>query len=328
MKRLFTICVTLVLLFFFNNPSYSQRTPLPTDSAQWVYKGFANGISDSVYIYRVKGDTILDSKTYSKVYKSNDNDTNYYSTNETIHCFIRNDTNKRAYVRYPPNYCNDSSDILLYDFSLNVGDTFNIPLLQPIISLPCIDTTFTFIVTNRADNVELLSNYYGSQLQLKIFNNQQYYECWGNTCPEEMDDFLIWNEEIGSRLHTTFYNEYEYCACCSPWLYSGFKIECFWEKGKWINGPCALWGIDEETFHITNISPNPFSQYTQITLNQTYQNITLAVYDIQGKLLVQQQYKDCDKIQLSRNQLSNGLYFLKLTLDDKAVETGKILISD
>jgi uncharacterized protein (TIGR02145 family) len=76
------------------------------------------------------------------------------------------------------------------------------------------------------------------------------------------------------------------------------------------------------------IAPNPFSQSTQITLNQSYHNIALAVYDIQGKQVAQQQYADCDKIQLNRNQLSNGLYFLKLTLDDKAVESGKIVISE
>jgi len=80
--------------------------------------------------------------------------------------------------------------------------------------------------------------------------------------------------------------------------------------------------------NVKSISPNPFSQSTQITLNQKYHSIALVVYDIQGKQVAQQQYADCDKIQLSRNQLSNGLYFLKLTLDDKSVETGKMVISE
>jgi hypothetical protein len=88
-------------------------------------------------------------------------------------------------------------------------------------------------------------------------------------------------------------------------------------------------GIKE--LHITlnhTISPNPFTTTTQITLNQTYHNIALAVYDIQGKLLAQNRYKDCSQIQLNRNQLSNGLYFLKLTMDDMEVETGKIVIRE
>ena len=87
-------------------------------------------------------------------------------------------------------------------------------------------------------------------------------------------------------------------------------------------------GIEENISSIHNISPNPFSQSTQISLNQSYHNIALAVYDIQGKLVAQQQYKDCSQIQLNRNQLSNGLYFLKLTLDDKTAEGRKVVISD
>jgi hypothetical protein len=77
-----------------------------------------------------------------------------------------------------------------------------------------------------------------------------------------------------------------------------------------------------------HIYPNPFNFSTIITLPQTYYNITLAVYDIQGKLVTQNQYTDCSQVQFNRNQLSNGLYFLKLTLDDKEVETGKIVISE
>jgi hypothetical protein len=87
-------------------------------------------------------------------------------------------------------------------------------------------------------------------------------------------------------------------------------------------------GIEENNTSINSISPNPFSQSTQITLPQTYHNIALAVYDIQGKQVAQQQYKDCSQIQLNRNQLSNGLYFLKLTLYDKEVETGKIVVNE
>jgi hypothetical protein len=88
-------------------------------------------------------------------------------------------------------------------------------------------------------------------------------------------------------------------------------------------------GIKENNkFNNVSISPNPFSQSTQINLNKSYHNIALAVYDIQCKQVAQQQYADCDKIQLNRNQLSNGLYFLKLTLDDKAVVAGKIVISE
>ena len=77
-----------------------------------------------------------------------------------------------------------------------------------------------------------------------------------------------------------------------------------------------------------SISPNPFSTTTQITLSQTYHTISLSVYDMQGKLVAQNQYADADKIQLNHNKLTNGMYFLKLIMDDKEIATGKIVVSD
>ncbi len=77
-----------------------------------------------------------------------------------------------------------------------------------------------------------------------------------------------------------------------------------------------------------SISPNPFSTTTQITLSHTYHDISLSVYDMQGKLVVQNRYTDCDKIQLNRRTLTNGMYFLKLIMDDKEVTTGKIVVSE
>ena len=76
------------------------------------------------------------------------------------------------------------------------------------------------------------------------------------------------------------------------------------------------------------ISPNPFTQSTQITLPQTYRSITLEVYNVQGQQVAQYQYADCDKIQLLRNHLGSGLYFLKLTGDDGEVRTGKVVVSE
>ncbi len=92
----------------------------------------------------------------------------------------------------------------------------------------------------------------------------------------------------------------------------------------------ATGAVRENTTQNNNItiSPNPFSTNTQITLSQTYHTISLSVYDIQGKLVAQNQYADCDKIQLNRNTLTNGMYFLKLIMDDKEITTGKIVVSD
>jgi hypothetical protein len=77
-----------------------------------------------------------------------------------------------------------------------------------------------------------------------------------------------------------------------------------------------------------SISPNPFTQTTQITFSQTYHSITLEVYNLQGQRVTQNHNSDCNLINFSRGQLNSGLYFLKMTLDEKMVETRKIVIEE
>jgi hypothetical protein len=91
----------------------------------------------------------------------------------------------------------------------------------------------------------------------------------------------------------------------------------------------TIGGIEDlNKFSNFSITPNPFIQSTQITLPQTYHNIALDVYDIQGKLIEENHYSNCSQIQLNRNGLNDGMYFLKLTMDEKKVMTGKIVIEE
>ena len=76
------------------------------------------------------------------------------------------------------------------------------------------------------------------------------------------------------------------------------------------------------------ISPNPFTQSAQITLNQNYQHIALEVYNLQGQLVAQHHYSNTAHLTLQRNHLPAGLYFLKLTLDNNLVQTAKIVIGE
>jgi len=91
----------------------------------------------------------------------------------------------------------------------------------------------------------------------------------------------------------------------------------------------GIWeGINEFGDNSTTITPNPLTTSTQITFDKTYHNISFSLYDIQGKLMLQKQYADQSQIQLNREGLNNGMYFLKLTLDERWVETGKVIISE
>jgi hypothetical protein len=76
------------------------------------------------------------------------------------------------------------------------------------------------------------------------------------------------------------------------------------------------------------LSPNPFSHSTRISLGQTYKDIALEVYNLQGQRVAENHYAACREITLQRNGLRQGMYFLKLTLDGRMVETRKMMISD
>ncbi len=77
-----------------------------------------------------------------------------------------------------------------------------------------------------------------------------------------------------------------------------------------------------------NISPNPFSTSTQISFDKTYQTLDLSLIDLQGKIIQQKSYHDCNKINLDRAGIATGFYFLRVSLIGKFVETKKVVVAD
>ena len=76
------------------------------------------------------------------------------------------------------------------------------------------------------------------------------------------------------------------------------------------------------------VAPNPFTSNTEISFNKNYDLIQLEVYDMQGKLIAVKEYNDSNKILFNRDGIGNGLYLFKLTLNQKAIVTKQILITD
>src|SRR5687767_7978753 len=128
-----------LLLFFFSLSFLALSQPyhpFPTDSAQWSIRHTHNNpFSQDSWQLKMKGDTLLDGITYSKIYYSLD--LYYGSPNETLHCFVREDTAKKIFAKYPVGITMDTAEFLLYDFNISVGDTLTLRLLNDTI-----DTTF------------------------------------------------------------------------------------------------------------------------------------------------------------------------------------------
>ena len=76
------------------------------------------------------------------------------------------------------------------------------------------------------------------------------------------------------------------------------------------------------------ISPNPFSSSTTLQTDNLFKNATLTIYNSFGQQVKQLKNIYGQEIKLQRDDLPNGLYFLRLTQDDKTFATEKLIITD
>ena len=79
-----------------------------------------------------------------------------------------------------------------------------------------------------------------------------------------------------------------------------------------------------------NIYPNPFSSSTiiQTQANTILKDACLTVYNSFGQQVKQLKNISGQTIILQRDDLSNGLYYINLTQDNKTITTEKLIIID
>jgi hypothetical protein len=74
--------------------------------------------------------------------------------------------------------------------------------------------------------------------------------------------------------------------------------------------------------------PNPFNNLFEINFNTTIPNNgNITIYDVTGKQVWEQNFKNNTegKIVVSTNALSNGLYFVKISLENGTSESFKMI---
>jgi PKD repeat protein len=78
---------------------------------------------------------------------------------------------------------------------------------------------------------------------------------------------------------------------------------------------------------IVSISPNPFSVQTTLQTDNLLHNATLTVYNCFGQTVAQIKNINGQTVTFSRDNLVSGLYFVRLTEDNK-IFTDKLIITD
>ncbi len=94
---------------------------------------------------------------------------------------------------------------------------------------------------------------------------------------------------------------------------------------------CVLLGTPKNDFisqQTLTIYPNPLSKFATLQTALPLTNATLVIYNIYGQSVMQQHNINGQSVTLSRNNLANGLYFVRLLEGSKIIGVEKLIITD
>jgi hypothetical protein len=298
MKRYIYIIIILI-----SSITYGQKyIPLLNDSNRWYFTRLGEGFVSELYYFN--GDTIYDSVEYKII-----GDDFRYNYNSPNNGFIREDTLTQCVYFLSSRYYYDDPEILLYDFSLEQGDTVNLYVywFQK-------DTTFV------VDSVGIFNT---------SFDSRRIYYLSGPGKLPQYTVYPVWIEGIGTlgfNLYTPAYPPHsESALSCfytgdSLIYQSSYSVEfgaCYYET----------WGIENLTYFNLNIFPNPFYDIINIEGDYSNRDLKIEIFNPTGKLLWHQQIinnKGYISESFKLDHLLSGFYFLKLSSDNK-IETLKII---
>jgi hypothetical protein len=242
--------------------------------------------------FLMDGDTSFNNTLYKKIYLC---DYSPSISNKAFYGGIREDSLKRVYFFLDSNqYFNSFFDsllqyrkeYLLYDFSLNIGDTFRVVNLQD-----------SNLILNKIDSV-LVSNQYRKRWEFfSGFNGMS----------------KVWVEGMGD-LNGLFF----------PFQFDGVetfhKLTCYEDSNLFWTNPqlgtdCYSVGIEEnnkEKYKV-KVNPNPTSGKLNIELAEiTKETVLVEIYDISGRLIKFDEFFNQLNFSLELTDLQNGIYILNI----------------
>jgi len=291
------LALIICLLFLAVCPIYSQTyTPFPTqDSTVWRVNFYncdgpyaCTGYEEFDFIL---GDTVLNDKLYSRLYRS----TNglYWDSQFTLPIgFIREEDKKIHYIGY--DYANDStSEVLLYDFNLSVGDTmyWDGNVLSPNDNVP-------YGIVNQIDSVQMNTGEYRRRFR------------FSSMAPLEIN--II--EGIGSNFgllrpnYFPFESVYELLCLAEP---STLVYDNEYDSRDYADADACLYNpVSTDTPFVSDLKifPNPthevlyFSENISETLLEIYTPIGTKIFEIQN----------FTGREIDINHLASGMYFIVL----------------
>jgi hypothetical protein len=296
---------TLFFLIFYSflAISYGQvndYVPFPGEHATWITIQQnlidAPGYWNVNQIFKLMNDTIIDSQEYHAIFTNNPPNSYF--------CAFREE-NKKIYFRFK----DDSSDFLLYDFNLNVGDTMFYNFFDP--------TTEEYNHNKKViaiDSISLLNGEVRKTYRLASISH--FYLS---------DD--IWVEGIGSITWKGLFN-----PLVTNYLLNGdnFKFGYFCNDNQdlFFDSDCEIHqcdvelAVNESEIKYIALYPNPCNDIITITTtNHVIESIEL--YNSIGQLIKSEIINKYDYT-MPIKYFNPGIYFLKIKFNNQEI-TKKII---
>ena len=309
MRKPFGLCFIFILLIFFKTESQTNTYfAFPDSNAVWHEHFHSNNSgTDSHYQYGyLGGDTVLNNKTWHKIYQEVNclvNPVMTYS-NSVLMGALREDSAKRIYYyNMNTSFVNAQKDSVykLYDFSAQIGDTIKFG--------PFPYYYYNYLVLDSIDSAYTYNKY-----------RKQYHLSPGNE---------TWIEGIGSlRGLFTVINPALTCFCIQELFCYRDNDTSYYIKPPYIDCYNLSAGIINSTnieMAIT-ISPNPFSSEAVLKTNTELKNASLVIYNSIGQSIKQMNDLNGRSIPVNCSELSPGMYFIKLIQENKILSNEKIFL--
>ncbi len=260
------------------------------NKSKWnIFFFFEGSFNES---YQIDGDTIINNKTYKKLYQYAE------STTPRLYAFYREDTILKKVYRL--NYSDfDVNEILIFDFSLSVGQTF-------------FYDSYSIVLDSISNKIILNSRNDPESVFLSIKNPNIFY----------FNNGIIWIEGIGSPgailspFGTICYSCQDNNLLCH--FDSSGNLDYHLKTQYEINncyGP-NINDISQINDNNINIYPNPSNNGI---FNISGANlIGYQIFDMHGQL-VKMQSKQSRIIILDISNFTNGLYIIKLESNNNSI---------
>jgi hypothetical protein len=218
---------------------------------------------------------------------------------------LRDDSSaNKSFFRFP----NASADSLLYDYNLAVGDT-----MKGFISY---DHIYYYPVVSSIDSVGI---------------NGQYRKRW-NFTQDLAGNYPYLIEGIGTSfgfIEPVFTydidNTLRYLICVRD-----SSITYFNSNDSSAVGCNLIVFVPHELplLYSNLVFPNPFSNETTLKANQTIKNATISIINTFGQQVRQIKNFTGNELKLRRENLSAGIYFIRLMQENKIIASYKLIIID